>query len=178
LTLAADMFAERGFANVSVDDLGDAAGVSGPALYHHFAGKEALLGEMLIGVSEALLDGAKALAEDPTNLVRRLIDAHCTFALTKQSLITVHFRDLISATTADQHRVRRLQSRYIAIWVEALRTDYPNLTAPTAKAAVQATFGLINSTPYSGKGIPRDHMADLLAQLALAALHEVGTSAS
>ena len=39
LAVAAQLFAERGFANVTVDDIGAAAGVSGPALYHHFDGK-------------------------------------------------------------------------------------------------------------------------------------------
>ena len=57
LSIAAELFAARGFANVTVDDLGDAAGVSGPALYHHFSGKEALLGEMLVDISEYLLEG-------------------------------------------------------------------------------------------------------------------------
>ena len=40
---AARLFAERGFAAVSTADLGDAVGMSGPALYRHFASKEALL---------------------------------------------------------------------------------------------------------------------------------------
>ena len=59
LKIAADLFADRWFANVTVDDIGEAAGVSGPALYHHFAGKEALLGEMLVGISQYLLDGGR-----------------------------------------------------------------------------------------------------------------------
>src|SRR5690606_17721877 len=36
LAVAANLFAARGFTNVTVDDIGAAAGVSGPALYHHF----------------------------------------------------------------------------------------------------------------------------------------------
>ena len=37
------LFAERGYLNVSVDDVARGAGVTKGAVYHHFAGKEALL---------------------------------------------------------------------------------------------------------------------------------------
>jgi AcrR family transcriptional regulator len=59
LAVAAELFAQRGFHGVSIADLGAAVGVSGPALYRHFPGKEALLAEMLVGISEHLLAGGK-----------------------------------------------------------------------------------------------------------------------
>ena len=65
LSLAADLFAERGFAGVTVDDIGNAAGISGPALYHHFDSKECLLGEMLVRISESLLSKATAIVRRP-----------------------------------------------------------------------------------------------------------------
>ena len=40
---ASRLFAERGFRSVSMEDLAAEAGVSGPAIYRHFASKEALL---------------------------------------------------------------------------------------------------------------------------------------
>ena len=40
---AAALFAERGFSGVSLEDIGGAVGVSGPALYRHFASKDAML---------------------------------------------------------------------------------------------------------------------------------------
>jgi AcrR family transcriptional regulator len=43
LEIAVGLFASRGYHGVSMDDIGAAAGVTGPALYHHFAGKEAML---------------------------------------------------------------------------------------------------------------------------------------
>ncbi|MGD9705808.1 MAG: TetR/AcrR family transcriptional regulator [Acidimicrobiia bacterium] len=173
LTIAADLFATRGFPNVTVDELGDAAGVSGPALYHHFAGKDALLGEMLIGISEQLLaGGARLAAEAPADLPERLILFHSQFAVDNRSLITVHFRDLIHATAADQYRVRRLQARYAAIWVDAVSTRYSGLDARTARAAVHATLGLINSTPFSST-LPRARMIDLLVAMAGGALGQL-----
>lgn len=136
LAIAADLFADRGFANVTVDDIGEAAGVSGPALYHHFAGKEALLGEMLVDISEYLLaGGTKVVAEhgtsdpdpDADTLLARLIRFHAEFAVEHRSLITVHFRDLVHASEVDQARVRNLQSRYVGLWCAELQRRSPAL---------------------------------------------------
>lgn len=179
LRIAADLFAERGFANVTVDDIGAAAGVSGPALYHHFAGKEALLGEMLVDISEYLLAGGRAVVaagDSPEGAVLdRLIRFHAEFAVERRSLITVHFRDLVHAREADQAKVRGLQSRYAALWTDELVRESPGLDRRAAHAAVHATFGLINSTPFSGR-LPRAAMLDLLATMAASALRAGSTS--
>lgn len=54
---AARLFAERGFHGVGVDEIGAAVGISGPGLYRHFPGKDAMLAELLVGISEQLLRG-------------------------------------------------------------------------------------------------------------------------
>lgn len=41
-------------------------GVSGPAVYRHVAGKQALLGAILVDVSERLLAGGRAATDSPT----------------------------------------------------------------------------------------------------------------
>jgi AcrR family transcriptional regulator len=173
MAIAADLFAERGFANVTVDHIGEAAGVSGPALYHHFRGKEALLGEMLVSISQHLLDGGTRIARHhPVDALAQLIAFHCEFAVDDRSLITVHFRDLIHATATDQGRVRRLQARYVSIWVDAVLERSPGVDRRTTIAAVHATFGLINSTPFSTR-LPRAQMIDLLSSMATAALGQI-----
>jgi AcrR family transcriptional regulator len=170
LAIAADLFAERGFANVTVDDIGAAAGVSGPALYHHFAGKEALLGEMLVDISEYLLSGGRRIVEHADQpVLDRLVRFHAEFAVERRSLITVHFRDLVHASDADQAKVRGLQSRYVALWADALRAESPGLDRRAAHAAVHATFGLLNSTPFSGR-LPRPAMLTMLTAMAGQAL--------
>ena len=180
LRIAADLFAEHGFAKVTVDDIGRAAGVSGPALYHHFSGKEALLGEMLVGISEYLLEGGRrVVAEhddtaDPgpdagAEALTRLIAFHAEFAVDDRSLITVHFRDLLHAPPDDQARVRALQSEYVGLWADELQRRFPELPRARALAAVHATFGLINSTPHSAR-LPRAAMLELLTAMASSAL--------
>src|SRR5579871_751654 len=63
LTAAAALFARRGFHGVTIDDIGAAAGLSGPGIYRHFSGKEAMLSEMLLGISQRLLAEGSRRAE-------------------------------------------------------------------------------------------------------------------
>ena len=78
------LVAERGFLAVRLEDIGAAAGVSGPAIYRHFPNKEALLVELLVGISTRLLAGATdvvARADNPEDALNGLIDFHLDFAL-------------------------------------------------------------------------------------------------
>src|SRR6184192_4124406 len=85
LDVAVGLFASRGYHGVSMDDVGAAAGVTGPALYHHFAGKEAMLAAALIPVSERLLTGGREriakYGDDPARALAELVDFHVEFAL-------------------------------------------------------------------------------------------------
>jgi len=47
LSIAADLFARRGFKNTTVRDIADAAGILSGSLYHHFDSKESMVDEIL-----------------------------------------------------------------------------------------------------------------------------------
>lgn len=155
---AARLFAERGFHGVGVDEIGAAVGISGPGLYRHFPGKDAMLAELLVGISERLYAGGqRRLAEtaNSANSASRagdaldaLIEGHIDFALDDRALITLHDRELDRLRAEDRKRVRRLQRQYVELWVEVVRQVYPRLPEPEARAAVHAVFGLLNSTPH------------------------------
>ena len=84
IAAAERLVAERGYLAVRLEDIGAAAGVSGPAIYRHFPNKEALLVELLVGISTRLLAGATdvvATADDPAYALDGLIDFHLDFAL-------------------------------------------------------------------------------------------------
>ncbi|MEU6660880.1 TetR/AcrR family transcriptional regulator [Streptomyces sp. NPDC046821] len=150
---AARLFAERGFHGVGVDEIGAAVGISGPGLYRHFAGKDAMLAELLVGISGRLLTGGKrCVAEadggDPGALLDSLIEGHIDFALDDRPLITLHDRELDRLRDSDRKLVRQLQRQYVELWVAAVREAYPGLVEQPARAAVHAVFGLLNSTPH------------------------------
>jgi AcrR family transcriptional regulator len=172
LATAAGLFASRGFHGVSVADLGAACGISGPALYKHFSSKQAMLAEMLVSISEELLQvGRQRVAEaaDPERAVAALVDWHVDFALRHRPLIVVQDRDWESLPTDARERVRTLQRKYVDLWAAQLRLLDPDLDLPTARAMAHAAFGLINSTPHSGL-LPDPQLHDVLSRMALGAL--------
>jgi AcrR family transcriptional regulator len=171
---AARLFAERGFHGVGVDEIGAAVGISGPGLYRHFAGKDAMLAELLVGISGQLLTGgrrrAAEAAGDPEAVLDSLIEGHIDFALDDRPLITLHDRELDRLRDSDRKLVRQLQRQYVELWVEVVREVYPGVLEPVARAAVHAVFGLLNSTPHLGgrpRALPgRTATADLLRGMA------------
>ncbi|GAA2285764.1 TetR/AcrR family transcriptional regulator [Actinomadura luteofluorescens] len=173
LGAAAELFARRGYHGASIGDLGRAVGLTGPALYRHFSGKEAVLAEMLLDISERLLaEGLRRAAEpDPGRAIDALLSWHIAFALDNPALITVHERELDNVPEPQRHRIRRLQRAYVEEWVAVLRRLSPRLPDERIRAAVHACFGLLNSTPRSAaQGLDRAAMADLLHGMARTAL--------
>jgi AcrR family transcriptional regulator len=169
LAVAAQLFAKHGFHGVTIADLGAAVGVSGPALYRHFPSKEALLAEMLVGISEHLLAGGqqRAASGGPREVLGALVEFQADFALTEPELIVVQDRDLANLPPEARHQVRQLQRRYVEIWVTALRKLHPGLSEEAARVAAHGTFGLLNSTPHTGRG---PEAVTLLRRMALNAL--------
>ena len=130
LATAAELFAARGFHGVSVADLGAACGVSGPAIYKHFASKDAVLAEMLVSISQELLAVGRervAAAADAAAALASLVDWHADFALRHRPLIVVQDRDWQSLPSEARERVRTLQREYVDLWAAQLRLVHAGL---------------------------------------------------
>ncbi len=154
LAAAERLFAERGFLAVRLEDIGAAAGVSGPAIYRHFPNKESLLVELLVSISAGLLAGARAVRDrgaDAAATLDGLIDFHLDFALGEPDLIRIQDRDLAHLPASAARQVRKAQRQYVEIWVGVLRQLNPDLAEADARLMAHAVFGLLNSTPHSMK---------------------------
>ena len=154
LAAAERLFAERGFLAVRLEDIGAAAGVSGPAIYRHFPNKESWLVELLVGISTRLLAGAQDVRSRETDAAAALdglIDFHLDFTLGEPDLIRIQDRDLTYLPTAAERQVRQAQRRYVEVWVGVLRELDPELVEADARLMAHAVFGLLNSTPHSLK---------------------------
>lgn len=177
LDAAARLFAAHGFDGVSLEDLGTAVGITGPAVYRHFDSKRALLGEILVQTSDDLLAGGRqviASAGSPDARLRGLIAFHVDFALSGADVIRVQDRDLAQLDEADRHQVRRLQREYVDLWTSVLADVLGTPASTDLRVRAHAGFGLINSTPHSVRGLKGapgdDEVRALLAAMAHAAL--------
>ncbi|HWU30794.1 MAG TPA: TetR/AcrR family transcriptional regulator [Microbacterium sp.] len=174
LSAAAELFAARGYTGVSLEDIGAAVGVSGPAVYRHFAGKQALLGALLIGVSERLVAGGQDVASaaaSEQDRMRALVVFHVDFALGNADVIRVQDRDFVYLTDESRADVRRLQRAYIELWIDSLAALVAE-DRDALRLRVQACFGLLNSTPHSTSTALRARVdtARLLTAMAVSAL--------
>ena len=173
LSSAAQLFAGRGFDGVSIEDLGSSVGVSGPAVYRHFPSKQAVLAALLVGVSEGLLAGGRAVVSsitDDASALTQLVRFHVDFALRDPDVIRVQDRDLAALSPQDRESVRDLQRRYIDLWVDVLGRLSPSTDRAELRLRAQATFGLLNSTPHSARSVSSTRTRALLEEMALAAL--------
>jgi AcrR family transcriptional regulator len=173
LDAAARLIAERGFVSVRLEDLGAAVGISGPAVYRHFPNKDAVLVELLVGISTRLHEGGSAAAEaadSPSAALDALVEFHLDFALGEPDLIRIQDRDLESLPADARRQVRQTQRKYVEVWVVVLEQLDPQLDQADARIKAHATFGLINSTPHSANPASPARARRVLRDMTLAAL--------
>jgi AcrR family transcriptional regulator len=173
LGAAAELFAARGYHAVGIDDIGAAAGISGPGVYRHFPSKQALLESLCDRAMTRMLDGARRIRveqEDPAVALEALVDLHVDFAVTHRPLLGVWAREQRALSDDVRRSLRRRQREYERVWREAaapLRTD---LDEAEVAVVVLAVLALLNATALAEVTVPADRLTPLLRRTALAAL--------
>jgi AcrR family transcriptional regulator len=167
---AAELFLERGFHGTSMDDLGAAAGISGPGLYRHVASKDdllmAVLDRLWAGLEPAL-DRAAGLPGDEALDV--LLDAHLDLVLEQPTALVLLLRELRHLPDAYRAAAVRNHRRYVDGWVTALlagpaRADVTD--ADEARAIALAVHGLLDSAALTPGLMAVDRRRALLRRMA------------
>lgn len=175
LSVAKTLYARHGFHGVRLDDLGKGAGISAPAVYRHFDSKEAVLEELLVGISEYLNSGGDTIVlrhenDEAASALIELIDFHVDFAMSEPELIRIQDRDLAALPEASRRTVRRLQRSYVSRWAKVVAVLHPEWSLDAATVRVHAVFGMINSTPYQARRSSAEVVGVELRAAACAAL--------
>lgn len=173
LAAALELFRRRSFHAVGIDEIGTAAGISGPGVYRHFPSKDSLLVALFDRISEQMLEGARGVvAEDlpPEETLRRLVELHVSYAAGERALLSVWIQDWRSLPGPDRHRVRRRQVEYMSEWIRALAEIRPDLSSKAVDTVAYAAVNTINSVAFRDPDLPRAQLDPLLARLALAVL--------
>ena len=173
LEAAAHLFADRGFHAVGIDDIGSAAGISGPGVYRHFPSKAALLESLCDRAMTRMLDGARSIvaeAADPHSALEELVTLHVSFAVEERALIAVWVREMRALSDDVRRSLRRRMRAYEQLWhgvLAPLRTD---LESPEVAVVAGATLAMLNGTALSSPAVDAQRLRVLLRRMALAAL--------
>ena len=173
LAAALDLFRRRSFHAVGIDEIGTAAGISGPGVYRHFPSKDSVLVALFDRISEQMLTSAQAVVAErlsPQETLNRLVEVHVGFVSEERALLAVWIQDWRSLPAPDRQRVRRRQAEYMTDWIRALSELRPDLSPKGAETVAYAAVNTINSVAFHDAGLARDQLDPLLAQLALAVL--------
>jgi len=171
LRAAEQLFAERSFAGVGVDEIGAAAGVTGSAIYPHFRSKQAILAALFDEAIDALLEGIGASLADPHDELWALVRSQVGFATSHQRLAGVWFREQRELAPEFRRSYQRRQRRYLDRWLACLADCFPGHTRPDLLTAMRGVQSLLFShalRPPGGQRAP--DAPELLTDLALAAL--------
>ena len=144
LDAAADLFLERGFNNVTLDEIGAQIGVTGPAIYRHFSGKDELLASLFDQAMDHLLLLVEESDEtqEPVAALESLIRAQVEFALTDRRLVCIYTREIQSLSEMWRRRHNRRQRAQIKRWVDTLKAVYPHRTKTELQRAAHASIGM------------------------------------
>jgi AcrR family transcriptional regulator len=152
LDAAAAVFAEKGYAAASMQDIATRAGILKGSLYHYISTKEDLLNDVMGGFHEGLLAGCEEILGagdgDPLADLRRLIEAHVVYNASNRVRAGVcynEFRSLGPKNWAQMLGARDRYERLLRQAIEAARDAGQVRANVDAKVAAFAILGALNT---------------------------------
>ncbi|WP_025348193.1 TetR/AcrR family transcriptional regulator [Nocardia nova] len=147
LEKAVELFHERGYPNVSVEDIAAAAELSAAsAVYRYYRSKDALLAAAFRRVADrmaAAIAPAVELSESAEEALARLIDLYVAGSFAERELTFVYYAEFGNVSSYERTVLRNIQRLVVAEWAELLVDARPELSPAQARVLVHAGFGLV-----------------------------------
>ena len=173
LDAATRLFSTRGYAETGIDDIGEAVGVTGPAVYRHFASKQDLLFAVLeraVQHAEGIAPGVLAQAGSPGDTLKRVIDELVTACLADRALTAIYWQHSGNLPDDPRRALEHAQRKMIEEFAGILRAVRTDLTPSEARAAVFAASALMRSVAQRSSSLDEGRLHQLLESMATAAL--------
>jgi AcrR family transcriptional regulator len=180
LEVAKDLFYERGFAAVGVDEIGQRAGVTGPAIYRHFKGKDEILSTLFDDAVDRLTETAVIGDEgEPWERLESLARKHVLFVLSERKLAGVKVREERSLSAAARRSLHRRERRYYERWIGLLKEIYPDRSDAELTTLTHIVLGTVNATTtWPDDALKGEHVPELIVGVLLHGLHAFDVAAA
>lgn len=173
LQAALDLFHRNGYHATGMDEIGAAAGISGPGIYRHFESKEQILAT---GIREALTAGLErnqailAGRASPREALDGLIASFVEGLIADRWLSAVIMRERHALNPDTRSWVDQAEKDHIEAWFEALHRLRPDLDRREARLMVHAGLWMCLCVAYYDSGLEPGREAERLIAMVRAAL--------
>ncbi|GAA2838130.1 TetR/AcrR family transcriptional regulator [Kitasatospora paracochleata] len=147
LVTAVRLFHERGFDNVSTEELGAAVGIAGPSVYKHFGTKAELLAAALVRSRERLWQEVAGPLEgtgEPAAALAAGLAAYVDFARRNSDYLGAMVSETERLDPSDRRVAVEFRRDFLRRWVALLQQVRPGYGDAEARIRVHAMFALVN----------------------------------
>lgn len=176
--IAAKIFAEEGYTETSMERISKQAGMTGPALYRHFASKQDILDTICVeALEQALKNALRIQAEENRNAqeaLRKLLRSRLEHVFGpggSSDFLVARQKAHLSKPALE--RISAIQEKIRAICESWLREIKPESSPPNIEIALFAAWNMITYTVWRSKDrslLPADDLKELLEQVAWSTL--------
>jgi AcrR family transcriptional regulator len=170
---AAELFHKLGYRGTRLEDIGAAVGMSGPAVYRHFASKEALLTELLerhVERAQRDFKAAMEVASAPRGVLERLVRASVEHAVEESDLVATAAREIAHLSKEARRRIGRRQRAILDGWVATIRGVRPELDDNDARITAVGVAAMVAAATRVRSLASRERVVDHITSMAMAAL--------
>jgi AcrR family transcriptional regulator len=147
LTRAVELFHQRGYPNVSVEDIATAAGLpASSAVYRFYRGKGDILTAAFRRAADrvsAVIGPAVAAAETPEQALGTLIELYVAGSFAERELTFVYYAEISNVPPEERTVLRNIQRLNVEEWARLLVAMRPELSPAEARLLVHAAFALV-----------------------------------
>jgi AcrR family transcriptional regulator len=172
LKAAKDLFYERSFAAVGVDEIGQRAGVTGPAIYRHFRGKDEILSTLFDDAIDRLMEATASQSDDPWEELEGMVRGHAAFVLSERKLAGVKMSEERSLAEPFRRGLHRRERRYVERWLGCMERCYPERDKQELTTATFLALGALNSVAtWSPDAVRGDDTVETIVSVVMASLN-------
>jgi len=175
LAVAAELFAERGFAAVGVADIAERVGITGGAIYRHFPSKDAVLEAVTLATAEAFVGASRVgkrsrAADDSEESLQRMIADVLRLTFDRPAHLATYLRERHRLDATRRRELARHEGRMFELWAEAIRAARPDLDRAGIAVRQQALNGAVSAIALRRSSLSRLRLEELLGEAGLAVL--------
>jgi AcrR family transcriptional regulator len=171
---AAQLFSRHGYPATGIDEIGEAAGITGPGVYRHFDNKNGVLNEVVRRAVEKVVAGVADVVQPGKGdweVLEGLVANMITSVLDDRAGWAVVVREQRHLDPDAQRALGRAHRLHIEEWVHALASARPDLTDAEVRVIVHGVLGV--AAPFAARydaGLDRARTEELLQASAMAVL--------